>query len=186
MKRLIVGLGNPGTEYAETRHNAGFMLVDALADRLRVEVDEYHDEALSGRGHHRGCEVVLSKPTTYVNRSGGAVRRLLAEQGLAKQDLLVAVDDLNLDVGAIRLRSGGGSGGHNGLESIAAALGTTRYPRLRIGIGSAYERGEQVEYVLAPFSEEQTPALRCALETAREAALCFVVDGIEEAMNQFN
>jgi PTH1 family peptidyl-tRNA hydrolase len=185
-KRLIVGLGNPGEEYAGTRHNAGFMLVDALADRLRVEVDDYHAEALNAEAGHRGYPLVLAKPTTYVNRSGDAARRLLNKHGLEPRDLLVVVDDLNLDVGALRLRPGGGSGGHNGLASIAQALGTTDYPRLRLGIGSDYERGGQVDYVLAPFSAEQRPRLREALEAGREAALCFVTDGIEEAMNRFN
>lgn len=186
MKRLIVGLGNPGAEYAGTRHNAGFLLIDALAERLRVDVDDYHSEALTGWGRHRGFPVGLAKPTTYVNRSGEAVRRLLSKHGLAPRDVLVAVDDLNLDAGTIRLRPGGGSGGHNGLGSIAAALGTTAYPRLRLGIGSGYARGGQVDYVLAPFSAEQEPLIREALEAAREAALCFVADGIEEAMNRFN
>lgn len=185
-KRLIVGLGNPGAEYAETRHNAGFMLVDALAERLGVAVDDYHSEALSGWTSHRGCPVGLAKPTTYVNRSGAAVRRLLAKHGLEPAELLVVVDDLNLDVGALRLRPGGGSGGHNGLASIADALGTTAYPRLRIGIGSDYPRGGQVDYVLAPFSAEQEPAVRQALKAAQDAALCFLTDGVEEAMNRFN
>ena len=185
-KRLIVGLGNPGEEYAGTRHNAGFMLVDALAERLRAAVDDYHSEALSGEASHRGCPLVLAKPTTYVNRSGEAVRRLLDKHGLAPHELLVAVDDLNLDVGTLRLRPGGGSGGHNGLGSIAQSLGTTEYPRLRLGIGSDYERGGQVDYVLAPFTAQQRSRLEKALEQGREAALCFVTEGIEEAMNRFN
>ena len=183
---MVVGLGNPGEEYAGTRHNAGFMLVDALAERLRVAVDAYHAEALSGEASHRGCPLVLAKPTTYVNRSGAAVQRLLGRHGLEPQDLLVLVDDLDLDVGTIRLRPGGGSGGHNGLASIAQSLGTTDYPRLRLGIGRDYERGGQVDYVLAPFSSGQRPAFQQALEAAREAALCFVTDGVEEAMNRFN
>jgi PTH1 family peptidyl-tRNA hydrolase len=121
-----------------------------------------------------------------VNRSGKAVRRLLAEQDLQPRDLLVAVDDLDLEVGTIRLRPGGGSGGHNGLKSIADALGTTDYPRLRLGIGRDFERGGQVDYVLAPFSEEQRAPAEAALERAQEAALCFAAEGIEEAMNRFN
>jgi PTH1 family peptidyl-tRNA hydrolase len=186
MKRLIVGLGNPGEEYAGTRHNAGFLLIDRLAERLGTAVDQYRSEALTGEASHRGASVVLAKPTTYVNRSGDAVWRLLQGEGRKPRDALVAVDDLNLDIGQIRLRPGGGSGGHNGLGSIAQALGTEDYPRLRIGIGSGYARGEQVEYVLAPFSAQQQPAVENALERACEAALAFVDDGIEEAMNRFN
>lgn len=186
MKRLIVGLGNPGAEYAGTRHNAGFMLVDRLAGRLGAVVTDYRCKALTGAAHYQGGPVVLAKPTTYVNRSGDAVRSLLREEELEPGDLLVAVDDLNLDVGTIRLRRGGSSGGHNGLASVAEALGLPDYPRLRIGIGSGYERGGQADYVLAPFSAEQRPRVDEALDRARDAALTFVTDGIETAMNRFN
>ena len=185
-KRLVVGLGNPGEAYAGTRHNAGFMLVDRLAGRLGAVVTDYRCKALTGAAHHQGAAVVLAKPTTYVNRSGDAVRSLLREEELEPGDLLVAVDDLNLDVGTIRLRRGGSSGGHNGLASVAEALGLPDYPRLRIGIGSGYERGGQADYVLAPFSAEQRSRVDEALDRARDAALTFVTDGIETAMNRFN
>lgn len=185
-KRLIVGLGNPGAEYAGTRHNAGFMLADALAERLGMAFEGHHATALIGWARHRGYRVGLAKPTTYVNRSGAAVRHLLAEHGLDVPDVLVVVDDLNLDVGVLRLRTGGGSGGHNGLQHIAQVLGTDDYPRLRIGIGNDYPRGGQVDYVLAPFSAEQEPHVEQALEAAQQAALCFVTDGIEAAMNRYN
>jgi PTH1 family peptidyl-tRNA hydrolase len=181
-----VGLGNPGAQYAGTRHNAGFMVIGQLAEWLGVAVENYRSEALTAEASHRGAALVLATPTTYVNRSGEAVRQLLAEQNLQPRDLLVAVDDLDLEVGTIRLRPGGGSGGHNGLKSIADALGTTDYPRLRFGIGRDFERGGQVDYVLAPFSEEQRAPAEAALERAREAALCFAAEGIEEAMNRFN
>jgi PTH1 family peptidyl-tRNA hydrolase len=186
VKRLIVGLGNPGAEYAGTRHNAGFMVVDRLAERLGAVVEEYHDQALVGEACHRGALLVLAKPATYVNRSGAAVRRLLETHDRRPRDLLVVVDDLDLEVGSIRLRPSGGSGGHNGLESIAGALGTTAYPRLRLGIGRDFERGGQVDYVLAPFSARQRPRIEEAFDAAQEAALCFTCEGIEAAMNRFN
>lgn len=184
-KRLIVGLGNPGEEYAETRHNAGFMVVDALAARCRIELGRAH-EALVGWGRHRGDPVGLAKPQTFMNRSGGAVRALVDAHGLAPGEVLVVVDDLHLDVGVIRLRPGGGAGGHNGLQDIADRLGTTDFPRLRLGIGRDFPRGGQVDYVLQPFGAAQRTLMDDALITACNAALAFVTDGVETAMNRYN
>ncbi len=184
-KRLIVGLGNPGAEYEGTRHNAGFMVADALAARCRLGLVP-DGEALVGWGSHRGCAFGLAKPQAYMNRSGDAVRRLARAHGLGAAEILVVVDDLHLDVGAVRLRAGGGAGGHNGLEHVAERLGTTDFPRLRLGIGRDFPRGGQVDYVLAPFAPQQRAALEDALITACNAALAFVADGIEAAMNRYN
>lgn len=185
-KRLIVGLGNPGAEYEGTRHNVGFVVVEALAERLGVSLSAGRFQALEGWGSHRGYPLGLALPLTYVNRSGDAVKPLVNQHGLAPSELLVVVDDLHLPTGTVRLRPGGGSGGHNGLEHIARCLGTTDFPRLRIGIGNDFPRGRQADYVLSPFTDEQQPLIDEAVEQACEAALTFVRAGIEPAMNRYN
>ena len=185
-KRLIVGLGNPGAKYEGTRHNVGFVAVKALADRLGVSLSAGRFNALEGWGRYGTHRVGLALPLTYVNRSGEAVKPLLNYNNVAPDDLLVVVDDLHLDTGVIRLRPGGGSGGHNGLKHIAQVLGTTDFPRLRIGVGNDYRKGEQADYVLSRFTPEQKPAVDVAIEQAVDAALAFVEEGVEAAMNQHN
>lgn len=182
---LVVGLGNPGPEYAETRHNVGFMVVDALAGRLRVDFAREHGSDV-GWAQHKGRTVGLVKPLTYMNRSGDAVKPLVDAHGLAPSDVLVIVDDVHLDTGRLRLRPGGSSGGHNGLEHIAQRLGTTDFPRLRVGVGNDYARGEQADYVLAPFSAQQQPLIDDALIDACSAILTVVRDDVDTAMNRFN
>ncbi len=183
--RLIVGLGNPGAEYEGTRHNVGARVVEALAARCGVEPVE-EGRALVGWGRRRGRRFGLARPRTYMNRSGDAVERLMDAHDLRAADLLVVLDDMHLDVRAVRLRAGGSAGGHNGMAHIIDRLGTTGVPRLRLGIGSDFARGQQVDYVLAPFSSAQEPLVEDAVIHACNAALVFVTDGIEEAMNRFN
>jgi PTH1 family peptidyl-tRNA hydrolase len=185
MSHLIVGLGNPGPEYEGTRHNVGFMVVDALAQRLRVTLDRAHD-ALVGWGQHKGRRVGLAQPQTYVNRSGTPVAALLDAHDLTPSDLLVVVDDLNLETGQLRLRPGGSSGGHNGLEHITQRLGTSSYPRLRIGIGNDYAPGAQAEYVLSPFTAQQQAVIDDTLIDACNAVLTAVRDDLDTAMNRYN
>ncbi len=185
-KRLIVGLGNPGAEYAGTRHNIGFEVIDVLAERCDIALRSGRHESLTGWGSHRGYPFGCVKPLTYVNRSGRAVRGLLTEHQLEPREMLVVVDDLHLDVGQLRLRPGGGSGGHNGLDDIAARLGSTAFPRLRLGIGQEYERGQQADYVLSPFPPDDREIMDAAVRRACDAALVFVREGIETAMNRFN
>lgn len=185
-KRLIVGLGNPGAEYAGTRHNAGFMVLDAVAEARAVELEPEGGDALVGWGRHRGCPFGLVKPLTYMNKSGDVVRRLLHKHGLDPSELLVLVDDLHLDPGQVRLRPRGGTGGHNGLAHITERLGTTDFPRLRLGVGGDFRRGRQVEHVLSPFDEDEVPLVEMAVGKARDAALCFVAEGVTTAMNRFN
>ena len=185
MSHLIVGLGNPGPEYEDTRHNVGFMAVDLLAQRLRLSLDHAHN-ALVGWGQHKGRRVGLAKPQTYVNRSGTPVAALLDAHSLDPSDLLVVVDDLNLDTGQLRLRPGGSSGGHNGLDHITQRLGTSAYPRLRIGIGSDYARGAQADYVLSPFTAQQQAVIDEALIDACNAALTVVREDLGAAMNRYN
>lgn len=183
---LIVGLGNPGPEYENTRHNVGFRVIDALAERLRVSSFDRAHNALVGYGQYKNRRIGLAKPLTFMNRSGDAVGPLCEATGTSPGDLLVIVDDLNLPVGTVRLRPKGSSGGHNGLEHVARRLGTTRFPRCRVGIGSDFPEGGQVDYVLAPFSSSQEPLVEEAVDDAVAAILTTIRSDLQSAMNEFN
>lgn len=183
---LIVGLGNPGPEYKGTRHNIGFELVDKLAEKLTITLEKGNGLFYMGQGHFKSSPVTLIKPTTYMNRSGKAVTKALALIKEEAGDCLICYDDLNLDAGVIRIRPGGSAGGHNGVQDIIDKLGTRNFPRLRIGIGSDFGRGQQVKYVLEQFTEEQRIDMDRALDTAAEAVLTFIRTGINITMNQFN
>ena len=184
-KYLIVGLGNVGAEYEGTRHNAGFMVVDALAHdaeaRWSLERHAYRTEV-----RHKGRTLVLIKPTTYMNLSGKAVKYWLQAEKIELQNLLVVVDDIALEVGALRMKKQGGGGGHNGLADIEAALGTQAYCRLRVGVGAHFGRGHQIDYVLGRFDDEEQAALEPALKEACEIVRCFVTQGPDRAMNLHN
>jgi PTH1 family peptidyl-tRNA hydrolase len=185
MKYLIVGLGNPGPEYADTRHNIGFLVLDHLAGAasVRFAPDRYGDRA---EVRHKGRTFVLIKPSTFMNLSGKAVRYWMDAEGVPPERLLVVTDDLAIPFGAIRLRAKGGAGGHNGLSSIMELIGTEEYPRLRFGIGSDFPRGRQSEYVLAPWSVEERKTLPERIELAGKAILQFGLLGLAAAMNNFN
>ena len=184
-KYLIVGLGNVGSEYEGTRHNAGFMVVDALAKeadaRWSLERHAYRTEV-----RHKGRILILIKPTTYMNLSGKAVKYWLQAEKVEMENLLVVVDDLALDPGIIRIKKQGAAGGHNGLADIEAALGTQAYNRLRVGVGQAFGRGQQVDYVLGQFPAEDLPAMEAAVSEACSAVRCFVTQGIDRTMNLYN
>jgi len=184
-KRLIIGLGNPGSTYEKTRHNVGFEVIEAIADRIK---DPFRTKGQSklAWGSWRARPFGVAMPQTFMNRSGLAVEELVRKNGLSPQDILVIVDDLHLSTGVIRIRQKGGTGGHNGLEDIADWLDTDDFPRLRIGIGNEFGRGRQAEYVLDPFTEEERALIDPAIDKARDAALTFVTDGITTAMNRFN
>lgn len=184
-KRLIIGLGNPGAEYEGTRHNIGFMVVDALAAKAGASFS-HEKEAFVAWAQHRGHPYGLAKPLTYVNRSGQAAQKLARAYGLEPREMLVLVDDINLDPGTIRLRTGGSAGGHNGMQDIIDRLATREIPRLRLGVGSDFPRGRMADYVLSPFSRDEQPLIDEALVRAQKAALCFVTDGIQTAMNRYN
>jgi len=185
--RLLVGLGNPGAAYAGTRHNVGFRVVDALAERARITFQQDgRAEALVGQGRVRGRPVILAKPQGYMNRSGATVQHLVRRYALDPADLLIIVDDLNLTLGKLRLRERGSAGGHNGVQDVIDHLDTDAFPRLRLGIGDLFARGNQVDYVLSLFTEEEQPVIDEAVTRARDAALTFVTDGIVVAMNRFN
>lgn len=185
--RLIIGLGNPGPQYAETRHNVGFMAVDALVRREGLEFRPVRGPLVVAEGERDGSNYAVVKPAgLYMNQSGAAVEAALTRYGLNETDILVVYDDLALEPGQIRIRARGGSGGHNGIQSVVNTLGSDNFPRLRIGIGSSFPRGQQVDYVLGPFSPEQLPLIESGVERAVAAALAFVKEGIGSAMNRFN
>ena len=183
---MVVGLGNPGSEYADTRHNAGFRAVDALAGKLaRATGWTRNGGSLRAAGRAGRHDVTLVKPQQYMNRSGAAVRALLAE-GWALPELLVVYDDVYLPLGTIRIRPRGGSGGHQGLESILDSTGSTEFPRLRIGVGPAPRAEDLPDYVLAPFSETERDTLPRVIEAAANCAFDAVADGLAKAMNRWN
>jgi|SRR5690606_6605133 PTH1 family peptidyl-tRNA hydrolase len=185
MKYLIVGLGNPGPEYVRTRHNIGFQVLDALAEVAGVVFApaRYGDRA---EFRHKGRTFVLIKPSTYMNLSGKAVRYWLDQENVPVDRLLVITDDLALPFGTIRIRAKGGAGGHNGLASINALIGTEEYARLRFGIGNDFARGRQSEYVLGQWTAQEENALPERMELAGKAILQFGLLGVAQAMNNFN
>ncbi|MBI4235891.1 MAG: aminoacyl-tRNA hydrolase [Chloroflexi bacterium] len=185
---LIVGLGNPGRAYSQTRHNAGAMAVGLLARRHHIAIDRRRGKAKVGEGAIGGAGVLLALPQTFMNASGEVVGPLVRWAGVPLQRLLVLYDDLDLPLGTIRLRPSGSAGGHNGMRSIMAALGGDEgFPRLRIGIGRPEEAGQDaISYVLAPFSSDQRPALAEALERAAAALEVLLAEGLERAMGRFN
>jgi peptidyl-tRNA hydrolase, PTH1 family len=190
-QRMIVGLGNPGPEYAQSRHNVGFQVVDLLAERHDLEFDRFQKRARLAIGRVRtpaGSEqrVLVAKPMTYMNASGEAVAPLAAFYKIAPADVLVVFDDLDLPVGRIRLRPGGGSGGQKGMQSIMKHLGSETFPRLRVGIGRPPGQMDPAAYVLRPFSTEQEVEMTFVRMTAADAIEAWLAFGIEAAMNQFN
>jgi PTH1 family peptidyl-tRNA hydrolase len=183
---ILLGLGNPGPEYARTRHNLGFMVVDELARRHGVAVKERSRLALTGRGQVAGHEVLLAKPRTYMNLSGQAAVSLLATLRLPPRCMLVLVDDFNLPLGRLRLRRSGSPGGHNGLASITQALGTQDFPRLRLGIGPVPAGVDVVDWVLEEFYPDERQAVRDMIERAADCVECLLREGFEAAAQRFN
>ncbi len=183
---IIVGLGNPGPRYAETRHNVGWRALDLLARQLGVPVNERRPKAVLGAGRFAGKRVVLAKPRTYMNNSGEAVEYLLARFGGGPPNLLVVYDEMALPVGRIRLRAAGSDAGHNGIRSIIRAVGGVGFPRLRIGIGGPPPGVEPRDYVLGKFSDNEAEAIAGAVERAAAAVRCVLEENINTAMNRFN
>jgi len=184
-KRIIAGLGNPGLQYEKTRHNIGFEVIEAIAERIGASFSTKGQSRIAW-GRWRGRDLGLLMPQTYMNRSGLALEEVVRKHRLAPQDIMVVVDDIHLDPGKIRIRQKGGTGGHNGLDDIIDWLDTNDFPRMRLGIGSDFGRGQQADYVLDRFSEEERALIDPVVEKARDAALTFVTDGIVTAMNRFN
>lgn len=183
---IIAGLGNIGAEYEGTRHNIGFDIVRRLAETLSVDLSPGPGPFLCGVGRHRGKKTILVLPTTYMNRSGRAISKALAFYGVPPEECLVCCDDINLPTGMIRMRKNGGAGGHNGLADIIETTGNDRFPRLRFGVGNNFSRGKQADYVLSPFSNDELEEVSISLANAHDGALCFIREGIEQAMNKYN
>ena len=183
---LIFGLGNIGAEYAGTRHNIGFELVEHLARELGLTFEPGRGAWREAKGSFKGKPVVLIKPETYMNRSGGAVTKALVVHKTSLDKCLICYDDLNLPPGKIRFRDEGSAGGHNGITDIIERTGTKRFPRLRFGIGNDFPRGRQAEFVLSPFEEKERPVIDEGILKATEGILCFIRQGMVQTMNQFN
>lgn len=180
---LVVGLGNPGEQYASTRHNVGFRVVDALAERLEAEPWRFRQASLVSRTAEGGAW--LAKPQTYMNRSGEAVVQLATALAVAPSAVLVIVDDVDLPLGRLRLRRSGGPGTHNGLRDVVAELGTG-FPRLRLGVRGEAPWADLAEYVLAPFEPAETSVAEAAIERAADAVQAVLAEGLDRAMEIFN
>lgn len=183
--KMIVGLGNPGAEYKNTRHNAGFLVVEELARQLRVKKEKFIHNSIVAQAQFRSESVVIVKPLTYMNLSGRAVKQIINANHILLAETIVVMDDMDLEPGIIRLRARGGSGGQKGMQSIIDHLGTQDLARLRVGIGRP--PGEDVvDWVLTRFSRDEQDLMQEAIQTACEALKIWLLFGIEKAMNQFN
>lgn len=183
-KYLIVGLGNPGREYEMTRHNTGFMVVDELANKLGATFEDKRYGYVAETSI-KGRKVFILKPTTYMNLSGNAVRYWLQKENIDQSRMLVIVDDLSIPLGDFRLKGNGSNGGHNGLGNIQQLIGQ-QYARLRMGIGSDFQRGQQVDWVLGKYTDEDMRTLQPSIDEAVEIIRSFVLAGLDITMNQFN
>lgn len=184
-KILLVGLGNPGDEYSHTRHNIGFQVMDAIASAHKVTFATVRHGWLA-QFRSKGAFFLLLKPNTYMNLSGKAVQYWLTEENISTEALLVITDDLALPFGVLRMKGKGGDGGHNGLKSIQEVLNTQSYPRLRFGVGSDFQKGQQVDYVLGKWNAEEKAALSERVDRATQACISFGAAGLQLAMTQFN
>jgi len=186
MTKLIVGLGNPGLRYRNTRHNAGFLVVSEISRELGIPLKRKRYGGFFGKSAFNSGKLALLMPQTYMNLSGDSIRSAIKKEGIKLEDLLVICDDLNLKFGFIRLRKSGSSGGHNGLESAIDSLGTSGFPRLRVGIGRDEALGDTVRFVLRPFDSPEKKALKSVIEEAARCAVTWARDGADLAMTQFN
>ena len=185
MKYLIVGLGNIGPKYAQTRHNIGFEVVDFIAGEKMATFQEVSKGARADV-KHKGRKIILLKPNTYMNRSGEAVRHWMTKEKIPLERVLIIVDEVALPIGKVRLRGKGSAGGHNGLKNIEAQLNTSKYARLRFGIGNDFPKGAQIPYVLGQWTADEIIQLRESIPTAAEAALSFCSIGLQHTMSAYN
>ena len=184
---LIVGLGNPGKDYARSRHNCGFRAIDLLAEKLSCKIDKAKFQGLYGQTTYEGKKLYLLKPQTYMNLSGRSVLQLSAYFHIPPQRVIVLFDDISLDPGRLRVRSDGSAGGHNGIKSIIAELGSEAFPRVKIGVGGKpHPDANLADWVLSGFTPKEEADLKPALENAGNAALCIISKGTQEAANRYN
>jgi len=183
---MVVGLGNPGREYRDTRHNIGFMVIDSLAEKFDIKLSRVQNKAITGSGNREGARIILVKPQTFMNLSGQAVASLVRFYKIQNENLIVAHDDVDLPFGTIRMRPGGGSAGQKGIASIINLMGTQDFARLRMGVGRPPGRMDAASYVLQSFSEKDKEILNPFLDRAVEALDCFIQSGLESAMNRYN
>jgi len=186
MKQLIVGLGNIGDEYSDTRHNIGFMVLDALAKASNIVFDVNKRYGARAELRLKNQQLILLKPYTYMNSSGNAVRYWLLKEKIEIENLLIVVDDLALPFGALRLKTKGSDAGHNGLKHIQEVLGTLNYNRLRFGIGNDFRQGRQIDFVLDSFTEDEQKLLPERIDKAVEIVKSFALSGVDITMNLFN
>ncbi|NAS16840.1 aminoacyl-tRNA hydrolase [Clostridium butyricum] len=181
---LIVGLGNPGSQYEDTRHNIGFKIVDNIAKEYNIEINRQKFKGMCGEGFINGEKVILLKPTTYMNLSGESVREVVDFYKLSNDDVLVIYDDISLDVGRLRIREKGSAGGHNGIKSIIAHLGTDIFPRIKVGVGQP--NVDLVNYVLGKFTKEEMEVLNESIDASTRAAKEIISNDVKTAMNIYN
>lgn len=184
--KAIIGLGNPGKDYQRTRHNVGFMSVDKIAKDLNIELNKIKFKSVYADTNYKGEKVLLVKPQTFMNRSGEAVRELVNFYKLDPKDIIVIYDDVDIEFGEIRVRMKGSSGGHNGMKSIISQINSEDFSRIRIGVGTKHEAQNLANFVLSAFSKEELEDIEIATKNAGEAALTFVSQGIDKAMNSYN
>ena len=181
---LIVGLGNPGSQYEDTRHNIGFKVVDNIAKEYNIEINRQKFKGVCGEGFINGEKVILLKPTTYMNLSGESIREVVDFYKLSNDDVLVIYDDISLDVGRLRIREKGSAGGHNGIKSIIAHLGTDIFPRIKVGVGQP--NVDLVNYVLGKFTKEDMEVLNESIDASTRAAKEIISNDVKTAMNIYN
>ena len=184
---LIVGLGNPGKDYARTRHNCGFRAIDILADSLGCKIDKSKFQGLYGQTVKNGRKLFLLKPQTFMNLSGRSVLQLSAYYNIPPQRIIVIFDDISLEPGRLRIRANGSAGGHNGIKSIISELGSQEFPRIKVGVGAKpHPEQDLADWVLSAFSSAEEKLLQPALQNAADAALCLIESGIESASCRYN
>lgn len=181
---LIVGLGNPGSQYEDTRHNIGFKVVDNIAKEYNIEINRQKFKGMCGEGFINGEKVILLKPTTYMNLSGESIREVVDFYKLSNEDILVIYDDISLDVGRLRIREKGSAGGHNGIKSIIAHLGTDIFPRIKVGVGQP--NVDLVNYVLGKFTKEEMEVLNESIDASTKASKEIISSDVKTAMNIYN
>ncbi len=184
--KLIAGLGNPTPQYEGTRHNVGFEVLDLMAEQYQIPLDTAKHKGFYGKGRIEGQQVILLKPMTFMNLSGESVAEAARYFKIAPEDVIVVYDDINLDVGKLRIRPKGSAGGHNGMKNIISHLGTDAFPRIRIGVGMKPPRMDLAAYVLSRFSTEERALMEAAYDKACQAAVLLLQDQMDKAMNAYN